>query len=65
MINLKPHNINTIISGLKTFLPRLIGEDIELSLSFSPRDLTVLVDSSQIEQVFLNLATNARDAMPD
>jgi PAS domain S-box-containing protein len=65
MINPSPSYIDTIINGLKAFLPRLIGEDIELSISVSQRELTVIVDSSQIEHVLMNLATNARDAMPD
>lgn len=65
MINPKPTNMNNIISGIKSFLPRLIGEDIELSFFLTDKDLTVMADSSQIEQVLMNLATNARDAMPE
>lgn len=65
MINPKPVHVNNILKVLKSFLPRLIGEDIELSILLSERDLTVIADSSQIEQVLMNLATNARDAMPD
>jgi PAS domain S-box-containing protein len=65
MINPIPANVSTIIDRLKAFLPRLIGEDIELSLLVSQRDLIVIVDRSQLEQVLMNLATNARDAMPD
>jgi len=65
MINPKPVNVNSILNGLKTFLPRLIGEDIVLSIRLTKKDLTVIADSSQIEQVLMNLATTARDAMPD
>jgi C4-dicarboxylate-specific signal transduction histidine kinase len=46
-------------------LGRIIREDINLSTVLSPGELPVLVDSGQIEQVLINLATNARDAMPD
>lgn len=65
MINLRPVNLNNTINVMKTFLLRLIGEDIELSVALTDKDLTVMADNTQIEQVLLNLATNARDAMPD
>ena len=45
-------------------LSRLIGEDIELSTNFTEKDVIIMADAGQIEQVLLNLATNARDAMP-
>ena len=45
-------------------LPRLIGEDIELGVSRSARAWAVKADPVQIEQVIMNLAVNARDAMP-
>ena len=65
IINPKPVNLNEIIKVLEKLLSRLIGEDIELSTILSDKDLTVMADSTQIEQVLMNLATNARDAMPD
>jgi CheY-like chemotaxis protein len=46
-------------------LIRLIGEDIELRTLVDSRDIMILADSGQIEQVLINLCTNARDAMPD
>jgi two-component system, cell cycle sensor histidine kinase and response regulator CckA len=58
-------DLNSVIGEITTMLPRLIGEDIELV--FSPgEDLgKVKADPVQIEQVVMNLAANARDAMPD
>ena len=46
------------------FLDRIIGEDVALKTTFSKEPLRVLADNGQIEQVLMNLATNARDAMP-
>ena len=46
------------------FLVRIIGEDVTLKTSFCEEKLMVMADSGQIEQVLMNLATNARDAMP-
>lgn len=57
-------NLNEIVEGVEKLLSRLIGENIELSARHFKADLTVMADSHQIEQVLLNLATNARDAMP-
>jgi PAS domain S-box-containing protein len=65
MIDPKPVNVNNIINSMKSFLPKIIGEDIEVSLLLTSKDLTVMADKHQIEQVLMNLATNARDAMPD
>lgn len=58
-------NINRIIRNTGKILSRLIGENIELVLDLSPRNIIVLVDSSQMDQVLMNLVTNARDAMPE
>ncbi|MCL5421159.1 MAG: PAS domain S-box protein, partial [Nitrospirae bacterium] len=62
--DLKPQNLNEIIKGVEKFLMRIIGEDIELKTELLDKDLTVLADRGQIEQIVMNLATNARDAMP-
>jgi len=58
-------NLNTLLSDLEKMLPRLIGEDVALSLKLHPDLDHVKADPSQIEQVVMNLAVNARDAMPD
>jgi signal transduction histidine kinase/CheY-like chemotaxis protein len=57
-------DLNAIISEMGKMLPRLIGEDIEYSYAPDPKLAPVLADPGQMEQVILNLAVNARDAMP-
>ncbi|HEY6011054.1 MAG TPA: PAS domain S-box protein [Nitrospirota bacterium] len=64
VIKPRPVNINEIIRGMEKMMLRLLGEDIEVRIVLTERDATVLVDPGQFEQVILNLATNARDAMP-
>ena len=59
----RPVNINEIIAGVGKLLARLIGEDIELKMDLDGRTLMIFADTGQIEQVLMNLATNARDAM--
>lgn len=64
MLAPKVLNIQTVVADMEKILRRLIGEDIALSTS-SARDLwLVKADRGQIEQVVMNLAVNARDAMP-
>ena len=58
-------NLNTIVRDIKRMLQPLIGEDIELGTSLDPRLGQVRADPGQIEQVIMNLAVNARDAMPN
>jgi len=59
----KTVNLNDIVQHVQKFLVRVIGEDIHLKTILNEVDLPVNADSSQIEQVLINLATNARDAM--
>ncbi|MBF0328356.1 MAG: response regulator [Nitrospirae bacterium] len=61
----KLQNLNTIVFTIEKMLSRLLRENIEFKTVLSSSDIIVKVDASQIEQVLLNLATNARDAMPD
>ena len=56
--------INEVVAQAEKMLCRLIGEDIELTAQLHPDLGPVEVDPSQLEQVILNLAVNARDAMP-
>jgi two-component system cell cycle sensor histidine kinase/response regulator CckA len=57
--------VNDIVSGIKKMLSSLLREDIELKTVLSNNPLTIRVDPGQIEQVLMNLASNARDAMPE
>jgi len=57
-------NLNQIITNVENLLRRSIGELIELVTKLSPDLANVISDASQVEQVLLNLALNARDAMP-
>lgn len=65
LIDLKPVNVNDVVNRVEKLLTRVIGEDIDFKTSLTSADLTVLADGVQIEQVLMNLAANARDAMPD
>ncbi|MFN2454113.1 MAG: response regulator [Pyrinomonadaceae bacterium] len=56
-------DLNTVVSSIGKMLQRLIGEHIELVLSLKPAVGQVKADPGQIEQVIINLAVNARDAM--
>ena len=57
-------NLNAFVTDMGKMLPRLLGEDIEVSLSLDPALGSVKADQTQIHQVIMNLAVNARDAMP-
>ena len=60
----KSLNLNEIVTQSQTLLRRVIGEDIELKTSLSQNIGLIKSDKSHIEQIILNLAINARDAMP-
>jgi two-component system cell cycle sensor histidine kinase/response regulator CckA len=57
-------DLNDIVRHVETMLRRLIGEDIDLKATLGPALGCIKADQSQIEQVIMNLAVNARDAMP-
>lgn len=56
-------NVNSIVEEMGKLLPRMIGEDIELIIRIDKSLGTIRADASQMEQVIMNLAVNARDAM--
>src|SRR5207247_1962088 len=58
-------NLNDVVAGVEPMLRRLIGEDIELTVLASSSLGTALLDPGQIDQVIMNVAINARDAMPE
>lgn len=62
---LQPLDLNSVIEKTVKLLAQVLGEHIELQLSLVPRSTVIFADANQTEQVLLNLATNAVDAMPD
>jgi PAS domain S-box-containing protein len=65
IMNPEPVTLNEIIKRIDYLLSRIIGEDIRLQTILSEEDLIVMADQGHIEQVLMNLATNARDSMPE
>ena len=64
VMNQQHVKLNDLVRNVHKFLRRIIGEDVKLRSTYSSADLEVFVDVGQMEQVLMNLAVNARDAMP-
>ncbi len=65
VIELKVFNLNDIVADFEKMLRRIIGEDTEMETRLSPDLWPIKADRTQIEQIIVNLAVNARDAMPN
>lgn len=61
----KNTNLNELITGIQNMIGRLMGEDVAFELNLAPEIGVVKVDPGHMEQVLVNLAVNARDAMPN
>ena len=64
MLAVQPVDLNALIGGMEGMLRRLLGEDVELAVRIAARLPPVIADPGRLEQVVVNLAVNARDAMP-
>jgi PAS domain S-box-containing protein len=64
LLTFKILDLNTIVMNMERLLTRLLGEDIHLTTSLEPGLGLIKADPNQIEQIIMNLAVNARDAMP-
>ena len=58
-------DLNALVLDMQKMLPRLLGEDIAVTTILEPKLGTVKADRTQVEQILMNLAVNARDAMPE
>ncbi len=64
VLEIRPVDLNQIVTGLAPMLQRVLGEDISLQLTLAPDLGMTRADPGQLDQVFINLVVNARDAMP-
>ncbi|MGH7538089.1 MAG: response regulator [Gemmatimonadales bacterium] len=58
-------DLNAVVANARRLLERVLGEDVELVMRLAPTLPAVRADAGQLDQVLMNLAVNARDAMPD
>ncbi len=65
VVSMKCVDINGLITDIRKMLVRIIGEDIDFQINLADRRLTVMADAGQMEQVLMNLVSNAKDAMPN
>jgi|WetSurMetagenome_2_1015567.scaffolds.fasta_scaffold00020_69 two-component system, cell cycle sensor histidine kinase and response regulator CckA len=65
IINVKPINLNDSIRSVAKLCKNFLGEDLKLVIDLEDKDIVVVADGGQLDQIMMNLATNARDAMPD
>ncbi len=65
IVKMMPVDINEIILGMEKMFARIIRESIEFNLELADMPLTVVADAGQIEQILINLAVNAKDAMQE
>jgi PAS domain S-box-containing protein len=61
----RPLSLNDVIGSMQPMLSRLLGETVRLQSTLAPDLCTVMIDPGLVEQILVNLAVNARDAMPD
>jgi PAS domain S-box-containing protein len=61
----QPIEVNALIASMEDLLRRTLGEQVDLAVALAPDLWTTLTDANQLESAILNLAINARDAMPD
>jgi PAS domain S-box-containing protein len=64
MTEAKPMRLNDMVAEAERMIRRLIGEDIDVVTKLSPEPAVIMADRGQMNQVLMNLAVNARDAMP-
>jgi PAS domain S-box-containing protein len=64
-LDIRPIDINRLVSNVEDLLHRTLGEQVELESSLASDIWTAFTDANQLESALLNLAINARDAMPD
>lgn len=65
VIKIRPVDLNGVIIQMEDLLRRLAGKGVSLEMDLAPHGLSVMADTGQLEQVLINLVTNARDAMPE
>ncbi|AKU97562.1 sensory box histidine kinase/response regulator [Labilithrix luteola] len=65
VVNARVLEVNAVVANVEGLLRRVLGEDVKLTVALGPSLPKVCVDSGQLEQVLVNLAVNARDAMPN
>jgi PAS domain S-box-containing protein len=63
-LDMKPVAVDALVEGMEELLRRTLGEQVQLSLALAPRTWHAMTDPHQLESAILNLAINARDAMP-
>ena len=64
-LDIRPNDVNQLVANMEDLLHRTLGEHVELECSLSADLWTAFTDANQLESALLNLAINARDAMPD